>query len=74
MILVIIKEPTLIRRLAKRMTEVNVSKLGEYKSMLHNNEGEVKKLCKEFLINVTKFFRDPQAYDTLKNRCPSAYF
>jgi two-component system CheB/CheR fusion protein len=60
------KRPTLLRRLSKRMVEVNINDLNEYKNYLQSHDGEIKKLCKEFLINVTKFFRDPVAFDFLR--------
>ena len=61
------KKPTIYRRLAKRMGEVNVRTLPEYLIYLQNNSEEPKKLCQEFLIGVTKFFRDAEAFDELKH-------
>ncbi|HEY9047262.1 MAG TPA: chemotaxis protein CheB [Ohtaekwangia sp.] len=61
------KRPTLFRRLAKRMAEVDIHSLKEYRDYLRNNEQEMETLCKEFLINVTRFFRDPDAFEILQN-------
>ncbi|KAA5540815.1 chemotaxis protein CheB [Adhaeribacter rhizoryzae] len=61
------KEATVYRRINKRMGEVEVKTLEEYLQYLHVNPAEIKKLCQEILIGVTKFFRDPEAFEILKN-------
>ena len=60
------KRPTLFRRLSKRMSEIGVRNLVEYKEYLAGHEDEVRTLAREFLINVTKFFRDTEAYELLR--------
>lgn len=60
------KRPTLLRRLAKRMSEVGINSIRDYKNFLVDREEEVKILSKEFLINVTKFFRDTEAFEILQ--------
>jgi two-component system, chemotaxis family, CheB/CheR fusion protein len=60
------KRPTLFRRLAKRMTELGMSTLEEYREYLLRHEDELKTLGKEFLINVTKFLRDQEAFNCLR--------
>lgn len=60
------KRPTLNRRLAKRMAEKGMKTLSEYYTHLSNNPDEVKLLCKEFLINVTRFFRDEDAFEVIR--------
>ncbi len=60
------KRPTLFRRLAKRISELGISSILEYKNYLIIHEEEVKVLGKEFLINVTKFFRDIEAFESLR--------
>ncbi len=62
------KRPTLFRRMAKRMAETGLSTLEEYRHYLKKNEGEVKILGNEFLINVTKFFRDTDAFDLIRTK------
>ncbi len=57
------KRPTLNRRLAKRMAELNIRSLMDYESYLNNNPDETKRLSREFLINVTRFFRDEEAFE-----------
>jgi two-component system CheB/CheR fusion protein len=60
------KRPTLFRRLAKRMSEVGINDLASYRDYLTTHDDELGLLGKEFLINVTKFFRDPEAFDVLR--------
>lgn len=59
------KTPTIIRRIGKRMGQNGISNLKEYVDYLHKNDEEVNRLSKDFLIGVTKFFRDQPAYDSL---------
>ena len=61
------KRPTITRRLAKRMGEKSIKSISDYYEFLKGDKEEVKALCREFLINVTKFFRDEDAFITLKN-------
>jgi two-component system CheB/CheR fusion protein len=60
------KRPTINRRLAKRMIQKNVKSLQDYLQVLQSDSGEIRSLCKEFLIRVTKFFRDTEAFEELK--------
>ena len=62
------KRPTLLRRLAKRMSEVGVADLDSYHQYIRENEDELKILGREFLINVTKFFRDGEAFECLRTQ------
>lgn len=59
------KRPTIHRRLAKRMALKNIKTLGEYLDFMNRHQDEAKELSKEFLINVTKFFRDTEAFEEL---------
>ncbi len=61
------KRKTLIRRISKRMNALDKKHLINYLSYLRNNKAEAEKLKQEFLIGVTSFFREPQAFETLKN-------
>jgi len=56
------KTPTIIRRIGRRMNERGIKKLDRYVDFLQNNTDEVKILAQDFLIGVTKFFRDEQAF------------
>ncbi len=60
------KPPTIGRRVARRMALHKIEKLRDYVSMLQKNRNEVMALYQDLLINVTSFFRDPEAFETLK--------
>ncbi|HEX8925440.1 MAG TPA: chemotaxis protein CheB [Terriglobales bacterium] len=60
------KPPTIGRRVARRMALHKISELPEYVNLLQRNRNEVMALYADLLINVTSFFRDPAAFDTLK--------
>lgn len=68
------KRPTLNRRLAKRMAEKGMKTLGEYYEHLTRHADEVKALCREFLINVTRFFRDEDAFETIRTEVIPSLF
>jgi two-component system, chemotaxis family, CheB/CheR fusion protein len=59
------KRPTIIRRLTRRMAFNNYS-LSDYLELLRQNEEEVHQLSKEFLVGVTRFFRDEAAFDDVR--------
>jgi two-component system CheB/CheR fusion protein len=59
------KTPTIIRRIARRMNHHNIKTLSEYVDLLKQDQNEVVTLGKDFLIGVTKFFRDKAAFDIL---------
>lgn len=60
------KSATILRRVGRRMAATQNADLGEYADYLRNNPDEVKELVKAFLIKVTGFFRDPEAFEFLK--------
>ena len=62
------KTPTIIRRIGRRMNENNVRKLSDYVKFLEGNANEVKILGQDFLIGVTKFFRDEAAFQILAEK------
>jgi two-component system, chemotaxis family, CheB/CheR fusion protein len=57
------KQPTLSRRLSKRMQAVGAETYGEYTDYLQVHPEEFSNLFNTILINVTGFFRDPGAWD-----------
>ena len=61
------KPPTIGRRIQRRMALNRVQKLSEYAAILHRDRGEVNSLYQDLLINVTSFFRNPEAFEALKN-------
>ena len=60
------KPSTILRRISRRMAIVRVQNLRDYGEYLRKNSEEVKELVKAFLINVTGFFRDRDAFEFLK--------
>lgn len=61
------KLPTLRRRLSRRMQLLKLDDLDDYLAYLKTNEKEIKKLGEEFLIHVTEFFRDKQAFEFMES-------
>ena len=60
------KPSTLERRIRKRMAQLGVSEYAAYTDVLRMDPGEEKILLNTILINVTEFFRDPQAWECLR--------
>ena len=59
------KPPTIKRRLQRRMALVRLTTLDGYLDYLERNPPEVNRLFQDVLIQVTRFFRDPETYDVL---------
>jgi two-component system, chemotaxis family, CheB/CheR fusion protein len=59
------KRSTLMRRVLKRMQTVGIEGFEAYRDYLELNAHEFEELFNTILINVTSFFRDPEAWDTL---------
>jgi two-component system, chemotaxis family, CheB/CheR fusion protein len=62
------KPNTLERRMQRRMLLYKLERLEDYAEYLQKNTSEVKALYEEILIHVTHFFRDPEAFQLLKER------
>jgi len=60
------KPPTIGRRIQRRMVLHKIEKLPEYVALLHRDRNEVNALYQDLLINVTSFFRNPEAFEALK--------
>ncbi len=60
------KKSTIGRRIERRMSQHNIEDPEVYVRYLKEHPAEVKTLFKELLINVTSFFRDPEAFAVLK--------
>lgn len=60
------KRSTILRRLERRLQLNGVETLEEYLGLLQDHPAEVKALQQDLLISVTKFFRDPEAFDALE--------
>jgi two-component system, chemotaxis family, CheB/CheR fusion protein len=62
------KRPTIIRRITRRMVANNTDTIGDYIELLKTNPSEIDILSKEFLISVTNFFRNPEAFDVMAKK------
>jgi two-component system CheB/CheR fusion protein len=60
------KQSTIIRKVEMRMNIHQIDNISDYIRYLQENPSEIDTLYKGLLIGVTKFFRDPQAYENLK--------
>ncbi|MEL7133320.1 MAG: chemotaxis protein CheB [Pseudomonadota bacterium] len=60
------KENTLNRRIARRMTALNIQNYDDYVDYCRANMPEVDALHRDLLISVTRFFRDPDQFEKLK--------
>jgi signal transduction histidine kinase len=60
------KSSTILRRIGRRMTVTHNRSMRDYLEYLKTYPVEVGELVKAFLINVTQFFRDPEAFSYLK--------
>ena len=65
------KKNTICRRIERRMNVHQIDKISFYVRYLQENVGEVETLFKELLIGVTNFFRDDEAFETLKKKALS---
>ena len=59
------KPETVARRLERRLTLYDVSGVDEYARQLATDPDELNLLYKDLLIGVTRFFRDPDAFDRM---------
>ncbi len=62
------KLPTIIRRVERRIGINQKDSIEDYVTMLESSPKEAETLSKELLIGVTKFFRDREAFDILKEK------
>jgi len=61
------KKSTIGRRIERRMAQHEIADTEVYARYLKEQPAEMQALFKELLINVTSFFRDPEAFETLRN-------
>ena len=62
------KQNTLKRRTLRRMALYKLDRLEDYVKYLQDNPKEVEALSRDLLIHVTSFFRDPAAFQALKEQ------
>lgn len=58
---------TICRRIERQMNTHHTSSVGSYARFLRTHPTEIDLLFKDLLIGVTNFFRDPDAFESLKN-------
>ncbi|MEP7235246.1 MAG: chemotaxis protein CheB [Ignavibacteriota bacterium] len=68
------KQPTLRRRIARRMAIGKTKVLTEYLKLLRNDKTEQDALFGDMLISVTSFLRDPKTFETVCNTVFPALF
>ena len=61
------KPGTLLRRIERRMALAAVDDISGYLDIVRQDSGELDRLAKDLLINVTSFFRDLKAFELLAN-------
>lgn len=60
------KSSTIMRRIGRRMAVTHNGSIRDYADYLRTHPDEVKELVKAFLIKVTGFFRDAEAFEFLR--------
>ena len=60
------KESTVSRRIKHRISIHNMVSLSEYWEYLQHNEDEIELVKQDLLIGVTRFFRDKEAWERIK--------
>jgi two-component system CheB/CheR fusion protein len=62
------KQNTIHRRIERRMAVNQIDQLENYARYLQQNPLEIDNLFRDLLIGVTSFFRDPEAFEILRER------
>ena len=60
------KQTTILRRIKRRAANNNFTNLGNYIEFLKTKPEEIDILTQDFLISVTSFFRDKEAFDCIE--------
>jgi two-component system CheB/CheR fusion protein len=60
------KHSTIKRRINRRMMRRQVEKMEDYVKYLRQHSEELTRLYEDILINVTSFFREPEAFEALQ--------
>jgi two-component system CheB/CheR fusion protein len=68
------KPSTISRRIERRMALNQIDRLESYVAYLDKTPDEVDALFRDLLINVTRFFRDPDAFAVLQKEIVPALF
>jgi two-component system CheB/CheR fusion protein len=62
------KTNTLLRRLARRMSILRIPRFQDYLALLRQSREEVEAIFEEFLIGVTRFFRDSPLFRQIEDQ------
>ena len=62
------KQPTVRRRIARRMALQKIASLKKYAQILRHKPEEAQALADDIFIHVTSFFRDPECVQALRKR------
>ncbi len=62
------KQSTVTRRVLRRVALRGCENLQDYLALVRREPAELSNLYQDFLIRVTQFFRDPEAYEALKEK------
>ena len=62
------KQSTILRRIKRRAGYNNFEEIENYLEFAKGSPDEIEALAKDFLISVTAFFRDAEAFDVLEQR------
>lgn len=62
------KRSTFVRRVERRMHVLGIDTGRAYLARVRSDAGECEALFRDLLINVTRFFRDPEAFEQLRVR------
>ncbi len=60
------KRPSLMRRIGQQMRTAGIEDYADYTSVLEADPDETRRLLNTIFINVTDFFRDPPAWESLR--------
>lgn len=60
------KKGTIRRRIERRMGLRQVRTVGDYRGLLEKDPQEAAELAKDMLIGVTQFFREPEAFEAVR--------
>ena len=62
------KPTTVSRRILRRVELLGLPDLADYAAVLRSDPEELGLLYKDLLIGVTRFFRDPEAFEVIENK------
>ncbi|MFN8485995.1 MAG: CheR family methyltransferase [Caldilineaceae bacterium] len=68
------KNSTIMRRIRRRMQVHGFDRLNDYLGFLREHSEEIQALFADFLITVTNFFRDPEAFASLEREVIPSLF